>query len=95
MSGATPAPDLPPAEGVTQASRPVKRSFSIRGHRTSISLEAAFWDALVEIAAERSVPLAQLVGAIDAARGDAGLSGAVRIHILDYFRRRTGGREGE
>ena len=83
-----------PAEGlaldvaaVARASRPVKRSFSIRGHRTSISLEAAFWEALQEIAAQRALPLAQLVGAIDAARGDAGLSGAVRIYILDHYRR--------
>ena len=72
---------------VARASRPVKRSFSIRGHRTSISLEAAFWEALQEIAAQRALPLAQLVGAIDAARGDAGLSGAVRIFILDHYRK--------
>ncbi len=72
---------------VARASRPVKRSFSIRGHRTSISLEAAFWEALQEIAAQRGLPLAQLVGAIDAARGDSGLSGAVRIYILDHYRR--------
>ena len=73
----------------THASRPVKRSFSIRGHRTSISLEAAFWDALVEIAAERGLALARLVAAIDEQRGDAGLSGAVRIFILDHYRRRA------
>ena len=83
-----------PAEGlaldvaaVARASRPEKRTFSIRGHRTSNSLEAAVWEALQEIAAQRALPLAQLVGAIDAARGDAGLSGAVRIYILDYYRR--------
>lgn len=73
---------------VSQASRPRKRSFSIRGHRTSISLETAFWEALVEIAAQRRQPLAQVVAAIDAARGDAGLSGAVRIFILAHFRGR-------
>ena len=73
---------------VARASRPVKRSFSIRGHRTSISLEAAFWEALQEIATQRALPLAQLVGAVDAARGDSGLSGAVRIYILDYYRKR-------
>ena len=81
-------PSIPGTTAVARASRPVKRSFSIRGHRTSISLEAAFWEALVEIAAERALPLAQLVGAIDAARGDAGLSGAVRIFILDHYRKR-------
>lgn len=69
------------------ASRPRKRSFSIRGHKTSISLEAAFWDALVEIARARGLPLAQLIAAIDAERGPSGLSGAVRIFILDHYRR--------
>lgn len=75
--------DLSPS----RASRPAKRSFSIRGHRTSISLEAAFWDALQEIATLRAIPLAQLVAAIDETRGDSGLSGAVRIFILDHYRR--------
>jgi predicted DNA-binding ribbon-helix-helix protein len=74
-------------EGLSlQASRPVKRSFSIRGHRTSISLEAAFWDALGQIAKERRRPLAQLVGDVDAVRGEAGLSSSVRIFILDHYR---------
>jgi predicted DNA-binding ribbon-helix-helix protein len=66
--------------------RPVKRSFSIRGHRTSISLEAAFWDALREAALREDVSLAALVARIDEGRGSAGLSSAVRIWILDYFR---------
>ena len=69
-----------------RASRPVKRSFSIRGHRTSISLEAAFWEALGDIARQRRQSPAQLVAAIDGARGDAGLSGSVRIFILDHYR---------
>jgi predicted DNA-binding ribbon-helix-helix protein len=67
-------------------SRPVKRSFSIRGHRTSISLEAAFWDALREAAVREGIPLAALVAKIDEGRGSAGLSSAVRIWILGYFR---------
>jgi predicted DNA-binding ribbon-helix-helix protein len=69
--------------------RPVKRSFSLQGHRTSISLEAPFWDALKEAAQRENVPLAQLVARIDAERQGAGLSGAVRIWILDYYRRLT------
>jgi predicted DNA-binding ribbon-helix-helix protein len=68
------------------ATRPVKRSFAIRGHKTSISLEHAFWEALREIAQVRSQPLAQVVASVDEARGDAGLSGAVRVFILDYYR---------
>jgi predicted DNA-binding ribbon-helix-helix protein len=67
-------------------SRPVKRSFSIRGHRTSISLEAAFWDALREAAVREGITLAALVAKIDEGRGSAGLSSAVRIWILGYFR---------
>ncbi len=70
-------------------SRPVKRSFSIKGHRTSISLEAPFWEALREAAAEQKLTLASLVAQIDEGReGDGGLSTAVRIWVLNYFRRR-------
>lgn len=66
--------------------RPVKRSFAINGHRTSISLEAPFWEALKEAALREDISLAGLVARIDAERGNSGLSGAVRIWILDYFR---------
>jgi predicted DNA-binding ribbon-helix-helix protein len=68
-------------------SRPVKRSFSIKGHRTSISLEAPFWEALRQAAAEEHTTLSALVTAIDAKRGQAGLSSAVRVWVLDYMRR--------
>ncbi len=70
--------------------RPVKRSFTIGGHRTSISLETPFWAALREIARLERMPLAQLVQRIDAERDDGGLSSAVRIWILDYYRGRHG-----
>ncbi len=66
--------------------RPVKRSFTIGGHRTSISLEAPFWEALKEIARLEKTSLAQLVQRIDANRDDSGLSSAVRIWILAYYR---------
>ena len=69
--------------------RPVKRSFSLQGHRTSISLEAPFWDALKDAAAREKISLAVLVARIDAERKGSGLSGAVRIWILDYYRRQT------
>jgi predicted DNA-binding ribbon-helix-helix protein len=70
--------------------RPVKRSFTIGGHRTSISLEAPFWEALREIARRERQSLAQLVQAIDLERDDdGGLSSSVRIWILAYFRRAT------
>ena len=66
--------------------RPVKRSFSIRGHRTSISLEQPFWEALKEAAAREKISLAALISRIDEQRGAAGLSSAVRVWILDYVR---------
>ena len=67
-------------------SRPVKRSFSINGHQTSISLETAFWAAFKEAAAEDGVPLANLVAAIDKERGNSGLSSAVRVWLLARFK---------
>lgn len=85
--GAAGGPEDLQQAAVQLATRPKKRSFTIRGHRTSISLEAAFWDALGEIASIQGVAVAQIVAEIDSARGDAGLSGAVRIFILDHYRR--------
>jgi predicted DNA-binding ribbon-helix-helix protein len=67
-------------------SRPVKRSFTIAGHRTSISLEAAFWEALKAVAAAERVSVARLIGRIDAARGAGGLSSAVRVFVLEHYR---------
>jgi predicted DNA-binding ribbon-helix-helix protein len=66
--------------------RPVKRSFNIAGHRTSISLEARFWEALKEVAARERVSMAQLIARIDEGRGGSGLSSAVRVWLLDYYR---------
>lgn len=71
--------------------RPRKRSFSIKGHRTSISLETVFWDALKDAATAEHVPLATLIAGIDAERGTAGLSSAVRIWILNYYRNKPDG----
>jgi predicted DNA-binding ribbon-helix-helix protein len=74
-------------------SRPVKRSFTIGGHRTSISLEAPFWDALKAAAARENLPLARLIANIDEERGGSGLSSAVRVWLLAYYRNNgsTGG----
>jgi predicted DNA-binding ribbon-helix-helix protein len=69
--------------------RPIKRSFSLQGHRTSISLEQPFWEALREAAAIEGISLAALVARIDEKRNGCGLSGAVRIWVLDYVRRRA------
>lgn len=69
--------------------RPEKRSFSIQGHRTSISLESAFWSALKTAAAEDGLTLAGLISAIDKERGSAGLSSAVRVWILKRLESRA------
>jgi predicted DNA-binding ribbon-helix-helix protein len=64
------------------ATRLKKRSLSIAGHRTSISLEEAFWEALRRLAARRGLSVAGIVAEIDAARGPANLSSAIRVHLL-------------
>ncbi|MBK9081697.1 MAG: ribbon-helix-helix domain-containing protein [Rhizobiales bacterium] len=61
----------------------VKRSISIAGHRTSVSLEEAFWLRLRAIAAERGLPVAALVAEIDATRGASNLSSAIRVRVLE------------
>jgi predicted DNA-binding ribbon-helix-helix protein len=67
--------------------RPVKRSFTIGGHRTSISLEQPFWEALREIARSHRLPIAKLVQRIDSGRDQSsGLSSAVRVWILAYYK---------
>lgn len=70
--------------------RPVKRSFSIKGHRTSISLEEPFWEALQEAASEQGVAVAGLVQRIDETRGQTGLSSAVRVWLFAYARAKAG-----
>ena len=67
-----------------QVSTVVKRSVTIRGHRTSLSLEQPFFDRLVAIAARRRMSLAALIAEVDDARPkDANLSSALRIHVLE------------
>ena len=68
-----------------------KRSLSIAGHRTSVSLEEPFWTALKEIAAGEGRTLAALVAEVDQARGKTNLSSALRLHALAHHRRRTSG----
>ncbi|WP_269930364.1 ribbon-helix-helix domain-containing protein [Aminobacter sp. HY435] len=61
-----------------------KRSVTIRGHRTSYSLEKPFYDDLVAIAAGRGIALAALVAEVDAQRRrDANLSSALRLFVLE------------
>jgi len=65
-----------------QASGAVKkRSVNIAGHRTSVSIEAPFWDALRDIAAREKKSVNDLIAAIDGAR-DGNLSSAIRVYVL-------------
>ncbi|MFN4143995.1 ribbon-helix-helix domain-containing protein [Aestuariivirga sp.] len=60
----------------------LKRSLTISGHRTSLSLEPEFWQALQLAAARRKITIATLVAEIDQARGKRNLSSAVRVFLL-------------
>ncbi len=60
----------------------VKRSVAIAGHRTSVSLEAPFWEALRDLARQRGISVQALVGEIDAGRGAQNLSSAIRVFVL-------------
>jgi predicted DNA-binding ribbon-helix-helix protein len=66
----------------------VKRSVIIAGHKTSISLEDAFWYALKEIAAARNSTLSDIVASVGPDRPGGNLSSAIRVYILDYHRAR-------
>jgi predicted DNA-binding ribbon-helix-helix protein len=63
--------------------RVVKRSLVISGHRTSVSLEDAFWVRLRRIAAERGLSVNALAAFVDASRGEANLSSALRVYVLE------------
>lgn len=68
----------------------IKRSVTISGHRTSISLERPFWDALKELACSQKISANELVRRIDDERdGEGNLSSAVRVYVLEQFRQRA------
>ena len=68
--------------------RPVKRSLTLRGHRTSVSLEEAFWQAFRDIARDDGKGINELAAQIDADRGpDVGLASAIRVFVLERFRK--------
>ena len=66
--------------------RVVKRSIAIAGHRTSISLEDAFWSELKRLASSSDRSVSALIAAIDAQRGEANLSSAIRVYVLQASR---------
>jgi predicted DNA-binding ribbon-helix-helix protein len=73
----------------------VKRSIVIAGHKTSVSLEDAFWDALKEIAGDRDITLSDLVAGIDSQRRHGNLSSAIRLFVLEFYRNQLADGEGE
>jgi predicted DNA-binding ribbon-helix-helix protein len=67
-----------------------KRSITIAGHRTSVSLEQPFWQALAEVARARRQPLSELIAAVDRGRPrGTNLSAALRLFVLDWYRARA------
>lgn len=73
------------------SARPAKRSLTLRGHRTSVSLEDLFWREFRQIAERRGQPLNQLAAEIDATRGDVGLASAIRVFVLQDALGQRGG----
>jgi len=69
--------------------RPVKRSLTLRGHRTSVSLEEAFWQEFRAISSEKGLSINELAAVIDADRGvESGLASAIRVYILKEIKAR-------
>jgi predicted DNA-binding ribbon-helix-helix protein len=70
----------------------VKRSIVIAGHKTSVSLEDAFWQGLKDIAVSRDTTLSDLVATIDSGRPHGNLSSAIRLFVLNHYQERINAR---
>jgi predicted DNA-binding ribbon-helix-helix protein len=64
----------------------VKRSIVVAGHKTSVTLEDAFWNDMKEIASGRNITLSDLVTTVDSERQQGNLSSAIRLFVLDFYR---------
>jgi predicted DNA-binding ribbon-helix-helix protein len=73
----------------------VKRSIVVAGHKTSVSLEDAFWKGLKEIANRRQVTLSDLVASIDQERRHGNLSSAIRLFVLEHYRNQPNDQSAE
>jgi len=69
--------------------RPQKHSLTLKGHRTSVSLEPEFWAAFRDLAQARAQGINECAAEIDAARGDVGLASAIRVAVLRNLLDRT------
>jgi len=71
--------------------RPEKHSLTLKGHRTSVSLEKPFWDAFRKIARKEGRAINDLAAELDEARGtQSGLATAIRLFVLEYYVSRAG-----
>jgi predicted DNA-binding ribbon-helix-helix protein len=68
----------------------IKRSIVIAGHKTSVSLEDAFWKGLKESAMRRDLTLSEMVSAMNNERAQGNLSSALRLFVLDNYRAQIG-----
>ena len=73
-------------KGPKKKSPIVKRGVLFAGHKTSVSLEDAFWSAIHEIAAKRGVKVGEFVSTLDSDREHNNLSSAIRLFVLDHYR---------
>lgn len=70
--------------------RPIKRSLTLKGHRTSVSLEDEFWRAFREISAEKDLPINVLAAEIDVERDpETGLASAIRVFVLKWYQNKV------
>jgi predicted DNA-binding ribbon-helix-helix protein len=76
-----------------QKSLNAKRSVVIGRHKTSVSLEDAFWKGFNEIAASRNMTLSDLLATIDSDRQHGNLSSAIRLFVLDHYRAQVDARK--
>jgi predicted DNA-binding ribbon-helix-helix protein len=81
-------PSMKRTKATRGKSQVVKRAIRLDGHKTSVSLEDAFWNGLKEIAAAQGSSGALLIGKIDSERQHTNLSSAIRLYVLDYYRSR-------
>ena len=74
------------------SARPAKRSLTLQGHRTSVSLEDEFWREFKRLAEASGKPVNQLAAEIDTSRGvDIGLASAIRLYVLRALKREAAG----
>lgn len=77
------------AATVAPAAEPIRRNVQVRGRRTSIRMERLLWESLAELCAGEGVTIDQLCSRVDAVRGEAGLTPALRLVMVCYFRERA------